>query len=267
MRRQSGPAGPNNEALEVIKATEFHLEQLAKRIKRNEMNQTPEVVMSWTNNVKTLASGLQSAHNEVEITRSVLDDEIQKRQDNEDTPMNMNVDALKAIITSKVIASNRTAGEFLKMINVIFDGKKKSSSADDDDDDVEEVETAPTEESFKCPVTLQRMTQPMKKYVQHNIAFLRTFLTVFVPLFCSSKCSHHMSKAALDGLLRSNPHGAAKCVVHGCSAKWTNQSASLDTHFLREMERFYRVQGSRSQSKNDSAEVINDDEPSYTLVQ
>lgn len=85
-------------------------------------------------------------------------------------------------------------------------------------------------------------------------------------MFVSSEnCKHHVSKVALDQMLRSANRNGADCPVAGCKGKWTKNTSSLDEDYQRQVERFKRLEALTSTAAAQFATSV-DDEEEYTAI-
>ena len=115
------------------------------------------------------------------------------------------------------------------------------------DDDLEVIDEGLKENDFKCPVSLQFFTKPMKhKHCKHRV-------------------DHDNLQSMCQVPRPQAPPGTCKCPVAGCSQIWRYNDAQEDDDLMIQMESFKRKQERSQKTSSVNATFVEEDEE-YTHI-
>jgi SUMO ligase MMS21 Smc5/6 complex component len=122
---------------------------------------------------------------------------------------------MKDLLQQNTSAFDPTKTAFVKEIAVLFG---QVGGDDDDDVVVREVES---DDTYRCPITTQKIVNPVTNGV----------------------CKHVASKDAVMQMLRNAKNKAeCKCFMTGCNAMWKADTVREDSVFQDKMDAWFRRQ-------------------------
>ena len=224
----------SSEVNEALKAVKAQLESLASKIVKNDKIVDPNTLTNWKNNMVDISRETALLNKENDLLMREL-----ANMRNSTGGAQLDANQIRLNISNELKRVDIDSAQHVREIRSKL--KIAHGCQQEDEPDIEEVSQGFTEQSFNCPYTQRKFIQPMK----------------------NSSCSHRIDKASLQSILRGG--ASALCPIAGCNKKWTT-AAQPDEDFKYEMDRFFRVTQSQTQSQGSVENVQSLDDEEYTNV-